>query len=236
MSAAPQVRSDHLPAPERTGLQHQYFSIVSGVVLALTVWGFSDNLIWNVGQPSNSDPKFIVHGLLCLAWVVLLFTQATLVRQGHLATHRRLGQAGVVIGAGVILSTLYVFVAVWKGWDAMAISVKANRLLLPGFAVLWALALIHRRRADWHKRCMLMATFYMMGPVLSRALNPIDPLLASFPDAVVDAWWLRFVVTTWSGLFVSLIAYDWFTLRRVHPVTLGGTAAFVLIWIVVSVV
>jgi hypothetical protein len=40
-----------------------YFSIVSVLLLFLSVVAFSDNLFTDVGQPSNRDPKLIVHGL-----------------------------------------------------------------------------------------------------------------------------------------------------------------------------
>ena len=65
-----------------------YFSIVSVLLLVLSVVAFSDNLFTDVGQPSNRDPKFIVHGVFGLAWYVLLATQANLVR-ARVGRHRR---------------------------------------------------------------------------------------------------------------------------------------------------
>jgi hypothetical protein len=44
-----------------------YFSIISVLMLSLSIIAFSDNLFTDLGQPSNSDPKFIVHGLFGLA-------------------------------------------------------------------------------------------------------------------------------------------------------------------------
>lgn len=222
--------------PGETWMRRSYFQTLSLVVLALTLWSFSDNLVWNVGQPSNGDPKFIVHGLFCLAWVSLLAVQAWLVHEGNLRLHRKLGVAGALVALGVTLSTLYVFVAVWKGWDAMAFYLKANRLLLPGYAVWVVLGVLNRRRPDWHKRCMAVATLYMLEPVLSRAFDPLNPLLDRFPEAQVDfAWWMFFVVT-WNGLFASLLLYDWRVARRIHPVTLGGCLGFYAVWVVVLLV
>ncbi len=51
----------------------KYFFLVAGIFLLIfSVIGFSDNLVTNVGQKSNSDPKFIIQGLFCFAWIVIL--------------------------------------------------------------------------------------------------------------------------------------------------------------------
>ncbi|MDX2193538.1 MAG: hypothetical protein NW201_09290 [Gemmatimonadales bacterium] len=213
-----------------------YFATTTLLLLCLTLWGFSDNLVWRTGQPSNRDPKFIAHGLSCLTWMAVLAVQARLVRAGNVRLHRHLGVAGFLAAVAVTLSTAYVFVAVARPWAAMPDHIQANRLLLPGFAALTLLAWRNRRHPDRHRRQVLLASFFMLEPVLSRAFDPIDPLLLRFTDAQVDtAWWI-FFVTTWSGLFVSLVAHDLATLRRVHPATAQGIALFAVIWAVVAVV
>ena len=45
-----------------------YLSITSALLLFLGVVAFSDNLLTDVAQPSNRDPKFIIHSLFGLAW------------------------------------------------------------------------------------------------------------------------------------------------------------------------
>lgn len=93
-----------------------YFSNVSVLLLVLSIVAFSDNLFTDVGQPSNRDPKFVVHGIFGLAWYVLLATQANLVRARNLRLHRKLGIATFIVAIRVTLSTLYLFVVLWKGW------------------------------------------------------------------------------------------------------------------------
>lgn len=218
-------------SPTRSG----YFATVALIVLGLTLLGFSDNLLTNVGQPSNSDPKFIIHGLFCLGWMVLFVVQTQLVRLGHVRWHRTLGLAGTIVAAGVVLSTLWVFIAVWKGWAEMPVWARANRLLLPSFGVLVLAALLRRRRPDWHRRLMLMATLYMLEPVLSRAFDPFPGVLDRFTEPQVDAAWWAFFVVTWNGLFASLFIHDRLCLGRIHPVTIGGYFWFCLVWVVVWV-
>lgn len=218
------------------GLRRRYFPVASLLLLALTLIGFSDNLLTDVGQRSNFDPKFVVHGLFCLAWMSVFAVQANLVLAGNIRLHRQLGQAAMVIAVGVTLSTLYVFVMVWKGWAAMPIYAQANRVLLPGFVVFVVLGLLNRRRTDRHKRFMYIATLFMMEPVLSRAMDPFIPYLGFSSEAQIDrVWWIFFVIV-WNGFFLSLLAYDRIVDRRLHPVSLAGYAILVAIWGAVAIV
>ncbi len=214
-----------------------YFSIVSVLLLLLSIVAFSDNLLTDIGQPSNSDPKFIIHGLFGLAWYVLLATQANLVRQRNVKLHRKLGIATFIVAIGVTLSTLYIFIVLWKGWSNMAEDVRANRLFLAGYATCVFLAWLRRGQSDWHKRLILAGTFFMLGPVLSRAYDPLivswmEPLFPAFTARVDEAGFLLFFFGVWIGFFLSLAVYDRKTLRRIHPVTSAGSAWFVLAWLI----
>ena len=215
-----------------------YFSVTSVLLLLLSVIAFSDNLFTDVGQPSNSDLKFIVHGLFGLAWYVLLATQANLVRLRNLKLHRQLGIATFIVSIGVILSTLYVFIAVWKGWSNMGEEARANRLLLPGFTLFILLAWLLRRRSDWHKRLLFAGTFLMLGPLLTRSYDKLvmswaEPMFPSFYTKQVDeAAFLTYFCAVWASFFLSLAFYDWKDLRRIHPVTIAGCAWLVLAWLI----
>ncbi|MBB5985905.1 hypothetical protein [Sphingobium lignivorans] len=70
----------------------------------------------------------------------------------------------------------------------------------------------------------------MMEPVLSRAFDPFDPLLARFAESQIEtAWWVFFVMV-WNALFLSLLVYDWKVSGRIHPVTAGGYGWFCILW------
>jgi hypothetical protein len=211
-----------------------YFSITSVLLLILSVVAFSDNLFTDIHQPSNSDPKFIIHGLFGLAWYVLLATQANLIRARNLRLHKKLGIATFIVAIGVTLATLYLFVVLWKGWPNMEPEVRANRLLLPGYALCLLLAWQRRAQPEWHKRLIFIGTFLMLAPVLDRDYDPLiaswaKPLLAaSYTTQVDEAGYLVFRWGSWIGFYLSLALYDWKTRRAVHPVTWAGFAWFVL--------
>jgi hypothetical protein len=223
-----------------TSRSFTYFSTVTVVLLVLSVVAFSDNLFTDVDQPSNRDPKFIVHGLFGLAWYVLLAVQANLVRVRNVQLHRRLGIATFLVGLGVTLSTLWVFIAVWKGWALMSEEARANRVLLPGYALALVLAWRWRTRPDVHKRLVLGGTFLMLGPVLARAYDPLivswlEPLAPGVAARIDAVGFQVFFVGLWLGSFASLAWHDWRTLRRVHPVTLTGLAWLLVSWLVAAV-
>jgi hypothetical protein len=211
-----------------------YFLWVSLILLALTLVGFGDNLFTDIHQPSNSQPRFIVHGLFSLGWTLILVSQAGLVRAGNVRLHRKIGTAAVLTFVGVALSTLYLFWVVWKGWDAMPPHIRANRILLPAAALLVWLGWANRRRPQFHKRLMLVATLLLMEPVISRTFDPLlVPFIDHLPEPRIEALYKPYLLTIWLGLFASLLLYDLRSMGRVHPVTAWGLLGFGAVWPVV---
>jgi len=137
-----------------------YFLYASGFILALSLIGFSDNLFTDVGQKSNSDPKFIIHGLFWFAWFIILVVQANFIRKNNYKAHKALGMLGIVAAIGVTLSTLYIFIVIYKGWDAMPEFVKVSRFFLPTFSIMVLLGYLNRATPVKHKRYMFLATVF----------------------------------------------------------------------------
>lgn len=156
-------------------------------------------------QESNSDPKFIIHGLLMFAWFILFVVQANFIRKGNYKAHIKWGIVGLVAAIGVFLSTLYVFVAVYKGWDAMPYFAKANRFFLLSFAVLVVLGYRNRQNGTKHKQLIYMASLLILEPILSRVTGNLH---------IEDYEAYIAVIIVWNGLFISLLVYDWLTLKK----------------------
>ncbi len=211
-----------------------FFFVVSILLLFLSVVAFSDNLFTNVTQPSNRDPKFIIHGLFGLSWSVLLVIQSNLVRIRNIRLHRTLGAITFFVALGVVLSTLYVFIVLWKGWESMPADARANRLLLPGFALFIYLAWISRKKPDWHKRYLICGSFLMLGPVLSRSYDPLiiswmEPAFPDLTSSIGDHGYLIYRWGVWIGFFVAMAVLDLRTLRKIHAVTFAG-----LVWLLLA--
>ncbi|MFZ1305304.1 MAG: hypothetical protein WAR80_05640 [Ferruginibacter sp.] len=207
----------------------KYFFLVAGIfILIFSVIGFSDNLFTDVGQKSNSDPKFIIHGLFCFAWIVILVIQTNFIRKGNIRAHMKLGIAGMIAAAGVFLTTVYIFVVVYKGWDTMPYYVKSNRIFMLLFGFFVWLGYRNRKKPVLHKRFMYMATLYMLGPILDRAINHfyLQKVVSEFVlyDVIVKVLWFLF--------FIFLFIYDWKTVRKVHPLSVIGATLFVITWVI----
>lgn len=199
-------------------MRDYYFSIVGVFLVALTLLGFSDNLFTDVRQESNFDPKFVVHGLFCLAWMVLFAVQTNLIRNWNYATHQKLGIATIIVAVGVVASTLYLFFVIWNGWENLVFYARPQRFFLPSFGILVALGYFYRTRPDLHKRLMFLATLLMLGPVVDRVGTPLG-IHPYIPPPIL-----------WNGLFLSLFVYDWKTLGRIHPISYLGFVWFYCVW------
>jgi hypothetical protein len=197
-------------------MRKNYFFVASTLLLILSLIAFSDNLITDVGQESNSDPKFIIHGLFCLAWFIILVIQTNYIKKGDYKSHIKLGVAGMTAAIGVFATTVYIFVVIYKGWDAMPYYVKANRFFMPSFALMVWLGYINRKKPDIHKRLMYVGTLYMLLPILDRVNFFMDALTF---DAIV-----------WNSFWISLLIYDWITLRKIHRISWIGYVWFYIIW------
>lgn len=202
-----------------------HFPLATSLLLGLSLVAFGDNLVTDVGQPSNRDPKFIVHGLFLLAWMILLVVQSLLPRFGKLALHRRIGNYGFVVAVGVALSTLWLFAAVWKGFAALGVEAMANRLFLPLYAGCMIGAWRCRFRPDWHKRFVYCGTLFLLEPVLARTYDPlVAPLLPPYAPGTDDHLFYSYMAVVWTAFYLALLAYDRAKNGRFHPLSLGSLA------------
>ncbi|MBK8521079.1 MAG: hypothetical protein IPL54_09400 [Chitinophagaceae bacterium] len=73
-----------------------------------------------------------------------------------------------------------------------------------------------------------MATLYMLGPILDRAINHfyLQKVVSEFVlyDVIVKVLWFLF--------FIFLFIYDWKTVRKVHPLSVIGATLFVITWVI----
>lgn len=167
-------------------------------------------------------PLLHVHGALMTSWLVLLVTQTSLIAAGRVEWHRRLGVAGVIL-AGVI-TVLMAFTAVVRAKAGLLgppggppplvfLSIPLTSVIV--FSTLFGAAIFNRRRSDYHKRLVILATLELVTAAIAR-LPGIDAF--GPPGFFLGA-----------DLFIVAIAIrDFTTLRRLHPATLWGGLVLVL--------
>ena len=100
------LRAADVPARQvRTG---QRFYVGFGVfVILLSFAGFAPSLIDQSRRFAPPTTLLLVHGATALAWLLLYVTQALLVARGRVDLHRRLGWAGPLIAALLVLFGYY---------------------------------------------------------------------------------------------------------------------------------
>jgi hypothetical protein len=170
-------------------------------------------------------PLVHAHGIATAAWIVLLFAQTALIAAHRTDLHRKVGSLGVVAIAAVIVTSVAVSLHAGRagsappGWTApqfLLIQIGS----LGGFVVLATLGLWFRRRADVHKRLMLLATIAMLLPAAGRISRFLD--VSFLPPGTRGGMVLQ------SLFVVALAAYDLRTRGRLHRATLWGGGAVLL--------
>lgn len=227
MQMDPTARVAPLVAPAARALERRrglFFPVMSLVLLAITIAGFWRPFYGRDAAAAALPAYLVLHGLLASAWFLLAALQPLLVAGGRIALHRRLGWLGAGIAAALVATGIHVIVAMPAQWRGRGIDLAEARMdlglllwgnlfALLGFALFLARGIALRRRADAHRRLMLLASLTIMGPAIGRAAGlPVFGGMPVVPLAI-------------GGLLVlglALVAFDLFTLRRVHRETAWG--------------
>lgn len=203
----------------------QIFYLVCGLVgLAAALIGFSTTYLIPMARHSFSAPLMVHwHGLLCLSWLLLFIVQCLFIRRRGTLLHRRIGVIGLPIAIGILISG--VMVARWTvtrdfaamGQTAIS-SVLGTITTLTWFVAFVAAAIILRRRPDWHKRLMLLATVAVLWPAWFRWRH----LLPFVPRPDIS---LAIAVANLPLLIAAI--RDWRRYGEIHPVWKFVAPAFV---------
>ncbi len=201
-------------AKDRATLFYLGFGIFGLVVVA---FGFGVTYVLPMARRSFSAPWFVhLHGASALGWLLLVILQAQLVRGRRTPLHRRLGQVALPLALLVWASGLAT--AGWvaerdlpKGSTAAMAGAAGTFIGLTLFLLLAIGALVTRRRPDWHKRLVLLATIHVLWPAFSRLRH----LLPAIPNPEI---WLALVVPYFA--IVVAAARDQWRYGKIHPVWL----------------
>ena len=234
----------------RTG--HRFYVGFGVFVILLSFAGFAPSLIDQSRRFGPPTTLLLVHGATAFAWLLLFATQALLVAKRRVNLHRRLGWAGPVIAALVLLFGYYQLVE--GAFRVSDLSGDFYRLMIePGsppftdadfiaafwgplgqlatFSLLVAAGIVFRRRPELHKRLMVFSLMPMAGmPVahLSGALVGRVPLSR---EALVIGW----VVIAVAIHFIPAV-HDKVTRGRIHPASIWIPLLLIVGFVVLNTV
>lgn len=202
----------------RSGVERHFYAWGAATIVLTAFGGFARTyyLKGAFGTPSLSALVH-AHAAVMSAWVILFVTQTRLIAARRTDLHRRLGVIGAVLMALIV--AIGVPTAIESARRGMTIPGMSPLmfLVLPlgtvfVFAILAGFAIFYRRRSDFHKRLMLLATLSILTPAIARI--PWETFRAAGPPlfiALTDVFVLAFV------------AYDTARNRRLHPAFGWGT-------------
>jgi hypothetical protein len=154
------------------------------------------------------------HGIVFLAWCVLLPVQASLPAARALPLHKSLGVGSLLLVVAMAFTGLLtISVRVQEAlsgegsafWKAFSLPITAGLLLFLGF---YAAALLNRSRPDWHKRLMMVAA----ATVIAAGAWRIIVAAFGFED-----WAMPAAVASTKIFIVAGMIHDLITRRSIHP-------------------
>jgi hypothetical protein len=197
----------------------QYFYFCMSLLIAVVViYGFSHTIAHNLLHASPLPPFILtLHAIVFPGWVLFFILQSALVRTRNVPLHRTLGWFG--LGLGIVILVLGYFTAIamdrfhLQQHETYPPAFLIVQLMdLASFAVPFALAIYWRRRPEYHRRLILVASCGLTDAAFGRF--PLLPL--AFSPGGVDA--LIFL-----GILRDLIVD-----RRVHKVYLYAFPLLIL--------
>lgn len=187
-----------------------FFAVSLWLLMAI---GFSDNWLFDTGQASNSQPKFLIHAFFSFCWFTLLVVQTGLIRAGNTRLHMRLGVIGIIVYACMTATIWYLFAEAFINRDNIKILIKPLEVLS---VVLVVMGFMNRRKDRIkHRQYMMFASFCLIGPALDRTVfHLFGPEHMLVPMIVLNlgllAWFgLALKKFTWyMALWIVFMAYN----------------------------
>lgn len=211
------------PFPLRHPWDRNFFPIYVGLIWGAVVLGFGSDILDRYRTGAATYPAIIyVHGAVFVAWLVLLTTQALLIRNRKVRFHRKIGVAGAFLAAAMISLGLAAALTIQKlrlgTPDADPAFLSVQFMDMAGFGALAAAAISARHQPAAHKRLILLATLAIVDAGFARFLaSPLRHLLGDGPWQ----FWVEAYASSWV-LILGIGAYDWVTRHRLHPAWVFG--------------
>jgi hypothetical protein len=163
---------------KRGNLLNQYFYFMMSLLIAVVVaYGFSFTVEKNLFHPAMPRPLLLyVHATVFTAWLAFFILQTALVRTRNVSLHRRIGWFGAAMGSAMVL--LGVSTAIIMGRFNMFELHQSHAesfLMVPLFDMVcfgttFGLAVTWRKKPEYHRRLMLVATCALTAASFGRLL------------------------------------------------------------------
>ena len=173
--AAPVEREASAKKQLKRFLNRYFYLCTSLVIAGLVVWGFSHTVDARLLHANPPRPLLLwFHGTVFSAWIVLFIAQSALVRVRKVTVHRALGWFGAALAATMVVSGFIVSLVMVR----FDMTVLHRKTVASFLSVLWcdmiifgacmALAIYFRKRPEYHRRLVFMASCQLMQAAFVR--------------------------------------------------------------------
>ncbi len=179
-------------ATTRASLLDRYFYFgMCWLIVVVVLYGFSFTIGQNLIHPAIPRPPFLYfHAAVFSLWLVFLIVQSALIRTRNIRVHQKLGWFGAVLGTAIPIVgvSIAITMARFNSQQLHQANTDAD-LIIPlwdmvAFTTAFALAIYWRRKPEFHRRLMLIATCALTAAAFGRF--PENLLPAVFFYAGVD--------------------------------------------------
>jgi hypothetical protein len=168
-------------------------------------------------------PLLHLHGLVMTAWFTLFIVQVRLAATARIRVHRQLGVYGMVVAAlVVVVGTITAISAARLGHAPPGAPPPLIFLAVPigdmvFFASVVTAAFVLRRRPEYHKRLMVVAT-----------LGILTAAIARIPIGFIEKGGLPAFFLITDVILIAFVVADTLKHRRLHPAYAWGFGAALL--------
>jgi FtsH-binding integral membrane protein len=161
--------------PLKSLLSRYFYLTMSLVMAGLVVWGFSHTIDASLFHAKPRRPLLLwMHGSAFATWILFFIAQSALVRVRKVRVHRSLGWFGAGLAALMVVLGVTIAVVMTR-FDIVVLHQKdvASFLAIPFWDMIFfgtciALAIYFRKKPDYHRRLIFVATCQLMDAAIGR--------------------------------------------------------------------
>jgi hypothetical protein len=161
----------------RNGLVDKYFYFSMSLLFAvIVVWGFNHTVDHNLLHASPPRPLLLwFHGAAFSTWVLFFIFQSMLVRTHNVKWHRFFGWFGLAlatvmvplgIATSIVMGRFDIHTLHEPGVDTFLIIPWYDMV---AFATLFGLAILWRKKSEYHRRLIFIATCGLLDAAFGRS-------------------------------------------------------------------
>lgn len=146
-------------------LDKYFYFFMSLLIPAMVIYGFSFTVDKNLIHPAIPRPALLYfHAAVFSGWLVFFILQSALVRTHNVWWHQRVGWFGLALGVVVVILGVSTAITMARfNTIQLHSAAAAGFLMIPLFDMVcftttFALAIYWRKKPEFHRRLMLIAT------------------------------------------------------------------------------